>query len=47
MQAGATPNWDIPASTLAFDTHYEWRVRVWDDEKGDEYCPYSISSWAE
>ncbi len=44
-QDGATASWDIPASTLDFDTHYEWRVKVWDDEKGDEYDPYSESDW--
>ncbi len=44
-QDGATASWDIPASTLDFDTHYEWRVKVWDDEEGDEYDPYSESDW--
>lgn len=44
-QAGAAANWDIPALTLVFSTHYEWRVKVWDDEVGTEYDPYSESSW--
>jgi hypothetical protein len=45
IQVGAGGTDDIPASTLAFNTHYEWRLKVWDDEKGDEYDPYSISAW--
>jgi hypothetical protein len=44
-QAGAPNNWGIPADTLAFNTHYIWRVKVWDDEVGDEYDPYSESDW--
>lgn len=47
IQAGAGGTDDIPALTLAFNTHYEWRIRVWDSEKGDEYDPYSRSDWQE
>jgi hypothetical protein len=43
----ATPSRDIPAATLAYATHYKWRVKVWDDEKGTEYDPYSAGDWCE
>ena len=46
-QVGALESWNIPALTLTFNTHYEWRVKVWDDEEGDEYDPYSDSDWEE
>lgn len=35
----------VDAFTLSFGTHYEWRLKVWDNELGDEYDPYSESDW--
>jgi hypothetical protein len=42
----ATSQHNITGGTLAADTLYYWRVRLKDDEKGDEYDPYSTGSWA-
>lgn len=47
VQAGADASDNLPALTLAFNIHYEWRIMVWDDEVGDEYDPYSDSDWEE
>jgi hypothetical protein len=43
----ATSSTNIPATTLAYGTHYKWRVKLWDDEKGTEYDPYSAGDWCE
>jgi hypothetical protein len=41
----STSQHSITGSTLSADTLYYWRVRLKDDEKGDEYDPYSTGDW--
>lgn len=38
---------NVPADTFLFNTHYKYRVKVWDSEAGTEECPYSEGSWEE
>jgi hypothetical protein len=44
----STTQYTIPGTPLAFDTLYEWRLKLRDDEKGDEYDFYSETpEWLE
>lgn len=43
----ATSQYTVTGGTLAPDTLWYWRVKLKDDEKGDEYDPYSIGEWSD